>query len=112
MIAVSEILLVHEVYYYVRFSLSRSKYWYCQAQGQSQIQVPIQVPNPNPKSKILSPEEKEWDWGWHYDPTGHGIEFNQESTGHVGFFLALLLADQWEAENPNFHVIVKLKVPL
>ena len=31
-----------------------------------------------------------------------GIEFNQESTGDVKFFLALLLADQWEAENANF----------
>ena len=35
----------------------------------------------------------------------NGVEFYQESTGHVGFFLALLLADQWEAENPNFLVI-------
>ena len=34
-----------------------------------------------------------------------GEEFYQESTGNVGFFLALLLADQWEAENPNFLVI-------
>ena len=35
----------------------------------------------------------------------NGVEFYQESNGHVGFFLALLLADQWEAENPNFLVI-------
>ena len=34
-----------------------------------------------------------------------GEEFNQESTGRVGFFVALLLADQGEAENPNFLVI-------
>ena len=33
-----------------------------------------------------------------------GVEFNQESTGHVRFFLAFLLADQWEAENANFLV--------
>ena len=35
----------------------------------------------------------------------NGVEFYQESTGHVRFFLALLLANQWEAENPNFLVI-------
>ena len=35
----------------------------------------------------------------------NGVEFNQESTGHVRFFLALLLADQSEAENANFLVI-------
>ena len=35
----------------------------------------------------------------------NGVEFYRESTGHVRFFLALLLADQWEAENPNFLVI-------
>ena len=35
----------------------------------------------------------------------NGVEFNQESTGHVRFFLALLLADQWEAEIPDFLVI-------
>ena len=35
----------------------------------------------------------------------NGVEFDQESTGHVGFLLALLLADQWEAENANFLVI-------
>ena len=34
-----------------------------------------------------------------------GLEFDQESTGHVEFFLALLLADQWEAKNPNFLFI-------
>ena len=73
-------------------------------------------------------KEKEWDLGWHYNPTGHpppptsnfshlkfdlqtsmrdqnGVEFYQESTGHVGFSLALLWADKWEAENPNFIVI-------
>ena len=32
-------------------------------------------------------------------------EFYQESTGHVGFILALLLANQWEAKNPNFLAI-------
>ena len=32
----------------------------------------------------------------------NGVEFDQESTGHGGFLLALLLADQWEAENPSF----------
>ena len=35
----------------------------------------------------------------------NGVEFFQESTGHVGFFLALLLANQWDTENPNFLVI-------
>ena len=35
----------------------------------------------------------------------NGVEFYQESTGHVRFSLALLLANQWEAENPNFLVI-------
>ena len=35
----------------------------------------------------------------------NGVEFYQESKGHVGFLLDLLLADQWEAENPNFLVI-------
>ena len=35
----------------------------------------------------------------------NGVEFDQESTGHVGFLLALLLADQWEAEDANFFVI-------
>jgi len=35
----------------------------------------------------------------------NGVEFYQESNGHVGFFLALLLADQWESENPNFLLI-------
>ena len=35
----------------------------------------------------------------------NGVEFYQESTGHVRFFLALLLADQWEAKNPNFLFI-------
>ena len=35
----------------------------------------------------------------------NGVEFDQESTGHVGFLLALLLANQWEAENANFLVI-------
>jgi len=34
-----------------------------------------------------------------------GVEFNQKSTGDVGFFPALLLADQSEAENANFLVI-------
>ena len=34
----------------------------------------------------------------------NGVEFNQESTGHVRFLLALLLADQSEAENANFLV--------
>ena len=34
-----------------------------------------------------------------------GVEINQKSTGDVGFFPALLLANQWEAENPNFLVI-------
>ena len=33
-----------------------------------------------------------------------GVEFNQKSTGDVGFFPALLLADQSEAENANFLV--------
>ena len=28
--------------------------------------------------------------------------YNQESTGVAGFFLALLLANQWEAKNPIF----------
>ena len=31
-----------------------------------------------------------------------GVEFDQESTGHFGFFPALLLADQLETENANF----------
>ena len=35
----------------------------------------------------------------------NGVEFDQESTGHVWFLLALLLADQWEAENANFLVV-------
>ena len=35
----------------------------------------------------------------------NGVEFYQEYTGDVGFFQDLLLADQWEAENPNFLVI-------
>ena len=35
----------------------------------------------------------------------NGVEFFQVSTGHVGFSLALLWADKWEAENPNFIVI-------
>ena len=35
-----------------------------------------------------------------------GVEFDQESTGDVGFFPALLLADQSEAENANFFVIL------
>ena len=30
------------------------------------------------------------------------VEFDQESTGDVGFLPALLLADQSEAENANF----------
>ena len=34
-----------------------------------------------------------------------GVEFDQESTGDVRFFPALLLADQSEAENANFVVI-------
>ena len=34
-----------------------------------------------------------------------GVEYNQKSTGDVGFFPALLLADQSEAENANFLVI-------
>ena len=34
-----------------------------------------------------------------------GVEFNQKSTGDVGFFPALSLADQSEAENANFLVI-------
>ena len=34
-----------------------------------------------------------------------GVEFDQESTGDVRFFPALLLADQSEAENANFLVI-------
>ena len=34
-----------------------------------------------------------------------GVEFDQESTGEVGFFPALLLVDQSEAENANFVVI-------
>ena len=34
-----------------------------------------------------------------------GEEFYQESIGHVRFSPALLLADQWEAENPNFLII-------
>ena len=29
-----------------------------------------------------------------FDACQIGVEFNQESTGHVGFFLALLLANQ------------------
>ena len=35
----------------------------------------------------------------------NGVKFYQESTGRVRFILALLLADQWEAENPNFLLI-------
>ena len=38
------------------------------------------------------------------------ITFTQ-CTGHVRFFLALLLADQWEAENPNFLVIWPIDNP-
>ena len=34
-----------------------------------------------------------------------GVEFDQESNDDVGFFPALLLADQSEAENANFLVI-------
>ena len=107
-------------------------YWHLKiiVKPKSNSKSQIQVPNPShifKSKKLKSPKEKEWDWGWHYNLTGHppptpnfshlkfdlqtsmrgqnGVEFYQESTGHVRFFLALLLADQWEAKNPNFLVI-------
>ena len=40
----------------------------------------------------------------------NGVEFYQESTGHVRFFLALLLANQWDAENCQAQVQSQIQV--